>query len=226
MGFCLCGVDCICGLSLSRQFWLLLWPIKYLQGYFREEKWVHPSIKWNSKHVCALFFLIVWDALTYKTKHTSFSTASPNDSPKMRLVWNKPGYCLNKLGSVQLRQLKTIRVTFSGAGSIQCSLLVLHQIACGGLWLLGWQRPWWREIVTRMLMQQAAISERGCSESQWGAVQDQRWGGGERRSQAAAGTPSSVCSVRGLHTPIEHDRAGRRRLHRREQCLFPRLCFR
>lgn len=31
-----------------------------------------------------------------------------------------------------------------------------------------------REIVTRMLMQQAAISERGCSEKPAGAAQDQR----------------------------------------------------
>lgn len=44
-------------------------------------------------------------------------------------------------------------------------------------------------------MQQAAISERGCSESRRGAVQDQRWGGGARGDRrAAAGTPLSVCS--------------------------------
>lgn len=54
-------------------------------------------------------------------------------SRKMSLMWNKPEYCLNKLSSVELRQLRTIRVAFSGAGSVQLSLLVLHQIACGGL---------------------------------------------------------------------------------------------
>lgn len=69
--------------------------------------------------------------------------------------WNKPGYCLNKLSTVELSQLRTI----SGAASMPFRVLVLHQ-----------NSPWHTdcslverlmgsaEILTRWLMQQAAIS--------------------------------------------------------------------
>lgn len=81
--------------------------------------------------------------------HLKWGKPNPHHSPlptQMRVErWASCGTCLNKLSSVELMQLRTIKVTFSSAGSIRFRLLVLHQIACGWLWLRGWWRPWWRE---------------------------------------------------------------------------------